>query len=51
MRRFLLPFALGLLALELVSVVGTAQVVPPHPLTPPPPSLKTLPRGRSRVLR
>ncbi|TMA23174.1 MAG: cytochrome C peroxidase, partial [Deltaproteobacteria bacterium] len=42
MRRLLLPFGLGLLALELVSVVGTAQVVPPHPLTPPPPSLKTV---------
>jgi cytochrome c peroxidase len=42
MRKALSAFAIGLLALELMSVAGTAQIVP-HVLKPVPPSLKTVP--------
>jgi len=42
MRKSLLSFGLGLLALELVSVMGAAQIVP-HPAPSPPPSLKSVP--------
>src|SRR5262249_85082 len=45
MRKVFIAFALGVLALELLSVVGTAQVVPLAPIVPPP-SLKTVPVPR-----
>src|SRR5215510_5393614 len=41
MRKVLPAFALGLLALELLSISGSAQVVVIDPPTPPP-SLKTV---------
>src|SRR5262249_45327231 len=41
MRKVFPAFALGVLALELFSVVGSAQVVPLEPILPPP-SLKTV---------
>src|SRR5262245_49866308 len=43
MRRALLSLGLGVIALELVSIIGTAQVAPPEPPPTPPPSLKTVP--------
>src|SRR5215510_9293456 len=41
MRKVFPAFALGVLALEVLSVVGRAQVAPPEPIEPPP-SLKTV---------
>ena len=41
MRKVFPAFALGVFALEVLSVVGRAQVIPPAPILPPP-SLKTV---------
>ena len=41
MRRIFTGFAIAILALELTSVIGIAQL-PPHPAPTPPPSLKTV---------
>jgi cytochrome c peroxidase len=41
MRKVLHAFALGVLVLEVLSVAGRAQVIPPDPIVPPP-SLKTV---------
>ncbi len=42
MRKILLPFAMGVLALEFLSAIGTAKVVLPRPFPKSPPSLKTV---------